>query len=92
MPDLVFAVLKAAKSYSNSGADLDRYSRLSSTMVGNGESLEQRLMPFQREGVQEGLRMGGRMLLGDEMGLVGRGCVVVTAWDMGVAGTAWACW
>lgn len=32
-------------------------------------SLEERLMPFQREGVQFILKHGGRALLGDEMGL-----------------------
>ena len=35
-------------------------------------SLEQQLMPFQREGVQFALRHGGRALIGDEMGLVRR--------------------
>lgn len=32
-------------------------------------SLEQQLMPFQREGVKFALRHGGRALIGDEMGL-----------------------
>jgi hypothetical protein len=34
-----------------------------------GLSLEQRMMPFQREGVRFGLRAGGRLLIGDEMGV-----------------------
>lgn len=33
------------------------------------ESLEEKLMPFQREGVRFVLKHGGRALLGDEMGL-----------------------
>lgn len=34
-----------------------------------GVSLADRMRPFQREGVQFGLRAGGRVLIGDEMGL-----------------------
>ena len=35
----------------------------------SGRSLEQQLMPFQREGVKFALSQGGRVLFGDEMGL-----------------------
>jgi SWI/SNF-related matrix-associated actin-dependent regulator 1 of chromatin subfamily A len=37
--------------------------------VEQGDSLADRLRPFQREGVKFGLRVGGRLLIGDEMGL-----------------------
>jgi SNF2 family DNA or RNA helicase len=37
--------------------------------VDQGDSLADRLRPFQREGVKFGLRAGGRLLIGDEMGL-----------------------
>ena len=30
---------------------------------------EEKLLPFQREGVTRGIEMGGRILIGDEMGL-----------------------
>lgn len=53
------AVLKAANSISD---DSSRYCHIPST-------LEEQLMPFQREGVCFGLRRGGRCLIGDEMGL-----------------------
>lgn len=33
-------------------------------------ALERQLFPFQREGILRGLQHGGRLLIGDEMGLV----------------------
>ena len=53
------AVLKAIRSIPD---DSSRYCHIPTT-------LEQQLMAFQREGVQFGLRHGGRVLIGDEMGL-----------------------
>ena len=50
------------KSSANIPDDSSRYSHIP-------KSLEEQLMQFQREGVQFGLRHGGRALIGDEMGL-----------------------
>ena len=49
--------------------DSERFDRLHQLQLAPGESLQQRMMPFQREGVKFGLRAGGRVLIGDEMGL-----------------------
>lgn len=37
--------------------------------IHTGVTLADRMRPFQREGVNFGLRAGGRVLIGDEMGL-----------------------
>eukprot|EP00882_Tetradesmus_deserticola_P023136 GHRQ01025174.1.p1 GENE.GHRQ01025174.1~~GHRQ01025174.1.p1 ORF type:complete len:145 (+),score=67.83 GHRQ01025174.1:528-962(+) len=66
LPELVLKVLAAARRQPDDSA---LYDTLTQLQLAPGESLEQRMMPFQRQGVQFGLRAGGRLLLGDEMGL-----------------------
>ncbi|KAF6256809.1 P-loop containing nucleoside triphosphate hydrolase protein [Scenedesmus sp. NREL 46B-D3] len=66
LPDLVLKVLAAHRRQPDDSALYEALGRL---QLAPGESLEQRMMPFQRQGVQFGLRVGGRLLLGDEMGL-----------------------
>jgi hypothetical protein len=51
-------VLKAAAKAVD---DSERYTALSSVRINNSETLEQRLMSFQKEGVKFGLRCGGRV-------------------------------
>jgi hypothetical protein len=55
---LVDKVLKAAAKAVD---DSERYTALSSVRINNSETLEQRLMSFQKEGVKFGLRCGGRV-------------------------------
>lgn len=66
LPDFVNKFVTAARKQPDDSA---RYQCLSQLMLAPTESLEQRMMPFQREGVQFALRAGGRVLVGDEMGL-----------------------
>lgn len=66
LADIVGKFITAARKQPD---DSERYERLSHLQLAPGESLEQRMMPFQREGVRFGLRAGGRVLIGDEMGL-----------------------
>eukprot|EP00879_Flechtneria_rotunda_P033580 GHRR01037205.1.p1 GENE.GHRR01037205.1~~GHRR01037205.1.p1 ORF type:complete len:626 (+),score=250.64 GHRR01037205.1:205-2082(+) len=66
LPDLVRNILTASRKQPD---DSKLYQRLHSVELAAGETLEQRMMPFQREGVKFGLRAGGRVLIGDEMGL-----------------------
>lgn len=42
-----------------------RYERVHATKDEAGQSLDERMMPFQREGVQFGLKQGGRVLIGE---------------------------
>ena len=42
-----------------------RYERVHATKDELGQSLDERMMPFQREGVQFGLKQGGRVLIGE---------------------------
>jgi len=41
-----------------------RYEKVLATLDDDGHSLDERMMPFQREGVQFGLRQAGRVLIG----------------------------
>ncbi|WIA22000.1 hypothetical protein OEZ85_004354 [Tetradesmus obliquus] len=66
LPDLVGKVMAAHRRQPD---DSSLYEALGKLQLAPGESLEQRMMPFQRQGVQFGLRVGGRLLIGDEMGL-----------------------
>jgi SWI/SNF-related matrix-associated actin-dependent regulator 1 of chromatin subfamily A len=66
LPDLVLKVLSAHRRQPD---DSSLYEALGQLQLAPDESLEQRMMPFQRQGVQFGLRVGGRLLIGDEMGL-----------------------
>jgi len=49
--------------------DSERYPALQSVHIQLDKTLEQKLMPFQREGVRFALARGGRCLIGDQMGL-----------------------
>ncbi|GMH42394.1 hypothetical protein BSKO_10313 [Bryopsis sp. KO-2023] len=60
--DLDVVAQKILKAQCGTADDSDRYSTLP-------ESLETRLLPFQRDGIKFILKRGGRALLGDEMGL-----------------------
>jgi SWI/SNF-related matrix-associated actin-dependent regulator 1 of chromatin subfamily A len=62
-------VLKVLAAHRRQPDDSALYDALGQLQLAPGESLEQRMMPFQRQGVQFGLRVGGRLLIGDEMGL-----------------------
>jgi hypothetical protein len=60
LPPLVTRVLAAAARLPD---DSGRYDRLKTVVLGPGETLEDRMMPFQREGVKFGLARGGRVLV-----------------------------
>ncbi|GFR49779.1 hypothetical protein Agub_g11714, partial [Astrephomene gubernaculifera] len=62
----VCRMLQAAASRSN---DERLYDKLMVRSHEHDQSLDERMMPFQRDGVRHALRLGGRVLIGDEMGL-----------------------
>eukprot|EP00878_Enallax_costatus_P037737 GHUV01042695.1.p1 GENE.GHUV01042695.1~~GHUV01042695.1.p1 ORF type:complete len:120 (-),score=29.36 GHUV01042695.1:337-696(-) len=66
LADVVCKVITTARKQPDHS---ERFDRLNQLQLAPGESLQQRMMPFQREGVKFGLRAGGRVLIGDEMGL-----------------------
>ncbi|KIZ01977.1 hypothetical protein MNEG_5987 [Monoraphidium neglectum] len=66
LPQVVHKVLTTAARQPDDSA---RYDRLQEVVLGPDETLDDRMMPFQREGVKFGLARGGRVLVGDEMGL-----------------------
>lgn len=66
LPEFVCKILSTARKQPDDSA---LYECLSKMQLAAGETLEQRMMPFQREGVRFGLKVGGRLLIGDEMGL-----------------------
>lgn len=66
LPAIVFDLVKVAAAHADETA---RYERALATPRFQGdETLDLRMMPFQREGVKFALRHGGRVLIGDEMG------------------------
>ncbi|KXZ48890.1 hypothetical protein GPECTOR_24g179 [Gonium pectorale] len=66
LPDFVTNILKEAASRCN---DEHLYDKLTRRSHESEMTLDERMMPFQREGVRHALRLGGRVLIGDEMGL-----------------------
>ncbi|PNH07365.1 SWI/SNF-related matrix-associated actin-dependent regulator of chromatin subfamily A-like protein 1 [Tetrabaena socialis] len=66
LPNFVDRMLHVAVARPN---DEHLYDLLKRRPHSTEESLDERMMPFQREGVRHALRSGGRILIGDEMGL-----------------------
>ncbi|EFJ51368.1 hypothetical protein VOLCADRAFT_103414 [Volvox carteri f. nagariensis] len=66
LPDFVKNMLEAAASRTN---DERQYDKLMRRAHEGEQSLDEKMMPFQRDGVRHALRLGGRALIGDEMGL-----------------------
>ncbi|KAJ9533400.1 hypothetical protein QJQ45_026449 [Haematococcus lacustris] len=80
LPDLVQAVHRAALARPDDAA---RYSRVQQLVNDMGQSLEQQMHAFQREGVKWALAHGGRVLIGDEMGLgkTVQGCALMKCYE-----------
>ncbi|GLC46562.1 hypothetical protein PLESTM_001890200 [Pleodorina starrii] len=66
LPEFVSRMLQTAASRPN---DERLYEKLTRKPHEAEQSLDEKMMPFQREGVRYGLKVGGRVLVGDEMGL-----------------------
>ncbi|GIM17500.1 hypothetical protein Vretimale_20047 [Volvox reticuliferus] len=66
LPEFVGRMLHAAAARPN---DERLYDKLTRRSHEGEQSLDEKMMPFQREGVRHALKVGGRVLIGDEMGL-----------------------
>jgi hypothetical protein len=61
LPPLVFSLLAAAAKQPD---DSHLYEAIKKRPTAREQSLEERMFPYQREGVKFGLRRGGRVLIG----------------------------
>lgn len=62
LPPLVFSMLAAAAKQPD---DSHLYEVITQRPTAREQSLEERMFPYQREGVKFGLRRGGRVLIGE---------------------------